>query len=137
MTDIKFTLVVKKWSVQIHLYYVCSVLTHIIIRLMLFTFLLIWFYFIHFDYAIELINLINDCYSSSLITILSRLNYPNISCLYWFHISFSFLLFYLFFSFFIKLNEPIVLRIFHAIFNMKGQRYILKRLLIVTRIIFF
>lgn len=114
MPDIKFSVVVKKRSIDIHLNdkgsFLC-LLTFLKMRFRLifaawraivcgwsfrFLFGLIRIFIILFHDVIKLVNLINNCDSSAPVRILAWFNYPNISSFLFSLVSF-FLLFFLFF----------------------------------------
>lgn len=122
VANIKFSLVIEQRTIQIQLHNKSfRVLSLVILDAVLRLLTLL-------DYAVEFINLIDNCYPSPLIGILTWLHNPNISHLFviW-HFS-RFFSFHLLLSLIVKLNELFILRIVKPVFNVKCQRNILKNI---------
>lgn len=124
MSDIELSIIVEKRSIDIHLNYICSLG-------LLFLFLLLEVsstFIALFHYSVEFINLVDDCDSSALVWIFSRLNDPNISGL-----QLVFLAFFLSLdklcSFLIILGKSFILFVFEAIFDVESQWYVVKYIL--------
>ena len=129
MSYIKFSIIVKKRSINVHLNNKSSI------------------YFLSFIFSIfrgmlgllhdiiELIYLIDDCNTSTLICVLSWLDYPYISHFFAIIYFLFFLFFYYLLSFFIVLNKSFVLNIFETIFDVKSKWNVLKNISIFFFII--
>lgn len=133
MPDIKLSVIVKQWTINIKLnnksiFLFCNLycfLWWIILRSLLIFSWLVTFSIGLLNDGIEFINLIDNSDSSALIGILAWFYNPNISRLFLsIQISFLllllFLLFYLFGSFLMILTKSDVLRILKSIFYMKS-----------------
>lgn len=129
MPDIKFPVVVQHWPIDIHLHYI-GILWIISFPLIvadiftLFNFVFPCVFPNPTNNIVELVDLVNDRDSPSLVWILSRFNYPYISGFFVLHILFLFfnflLFFYYRFSSIIVSDESFVLWILHPLFYMES-----------------
>lgn len=115
MPDIEFAVIIKKRSIDVHLHYKGLFFWGL--------YLSTWFFLSHWllDNMIELINLIDNCYSFTLIRILPRLDNPYVPGLW--SPSICWLLLYQSCSLLVKFSKAMILRIFKAFSDMEGQRY--------------
>ena len=150
VTNIKFSVVVQKWPVNIHLNDKCVFLVWIILvaQIMIrqwsvcrwsLRFFIVFRVCLFHDH-IEFIDFINDSDSSALIRVLTWLNNPYVPGFIFLFVS-LFLLFFLFFYQFVPpfmvLTEFDVLGIFHSIFNVESKGYIVERILLNQIIVLF
>lgn len=112
MPNIKFTFVIQHGSVNVKLHNVCF------LGLLVSSFAL-------FDDTVELVNLVNDCDTSTLIAILSRLNYPDISGFFLLDVTFLLLLLFGLFRHHLSpsliiLDKPSILGVFDTLSDVEG-----------------
>lgn len=152
MSDIKLPIVVEKRSIDVHLDDECTLFS-LLVLLWLILIVVGWCYcgrclklfFVGFILwivlhdQVQLINLVNYWYSSALIWVLSRFDYPYIPSFLISTIALLLLLF-LFFdelvSLSIILTKLDIFRILYPILYMKSKRDIIKRILFNQSIVF-
>ncbi len=123
---VEFPIVIKKRAIDVHLH------NKSFFGLFADNFSILVFFVASFGLLhdrVQLINFVNDSYTSALITVLSWLDYPNVPCLLWTLASFLFLLFFFSFydsgSFFMIFYKLQILRILHSFSDVKSQRQII------------
>lgn len=111
---VEFAVVIKKWTIDIHLHYEGLFLWWLNLP--------IGFFLSHWllDNMIELVNFINNCYSFALVRIFSRLDDPNVSGVW--PSSVCWLLLYDSGSLCVKFCKAVILRIFESFSDMECQR---------------
>jgi hypothetical protein len=114
---IEFTITVKQRSIEIHL----NNKSLLLLRVIRASFAL-------FYQRIQLVNLINNCYPSTLVTVLTWFHYPDVSGFYHLasRLTLLSLFLYLFSSLTIKVNETNILWVTNSLSYMKCQRYIVE-----------
>ena len=143
MPNIKFPIIVEHWSINVHLHNKCSFAIILLILFLkplpqalislirgftLFIFCNALAYSPH--NVIELVDLVDDCDSSALISIFTWLYDPNVSSFSFFQIAlllFDFLLFFYYcFSSIVICDESFVLRILQSFLYVECEGYIIK-----------
>lgn len=146
VTDVEFSVVVEEGSVNVRLDYECFLCFFLVNDCFACFFVPIgWITILGslslLHQTIELVNLIDDCYSSPLIAVLSGFYDPYISCFPL--LSFSSILFFFFFlfhnlgSFFVILYESGVLRVFNPFFYMESERDIVEGVFLNQIVVLF
>ena len=152
MSDIKLPVIIQKRPVDIHLHNKCTLLSLLFCltvyrniswsrrSLQVFMLICIWSARGLFHDRVQLVYLVNHSYSSTLVRIFTRFDYPYIPGLLLRTVSFLFFLLLILnqlASLLMILAKPQILRVFHPILNVKSHRHILKDILLYQRVIFF
>ncbi len=127
--NVEFSIIVKEWSVHIHLHNKSFILEFPYYLLTLSVWLFAGFFILGWIFynAIELVYFIYYCNTTSLIGILPWLNNPNISC-FPCPAEIGLLLFDFISSFLINFSKFLILNISKSFSYMKGQWYIIEHI---------